>query len=68
VLYNDNKVHMIDQDYLVLLTNKSITFQTMDASWEEDETLDELKYFLKNRLSAKATENLMEQFEDYFYD
>ena len=40
----------------------------MDASWEEDETLDELKYFLKNRLSAKATENLMEQFEDYFYD
>jgi len=29
VLYNDNKVHMIDQDYLVLLTNKSITFQVL---------------------------------------
>ena len=29
VLYNDSKVHMIDQDYLVLLTNKSITFQVL---------------------------------------
>ena len=42
--------------------------QTMDASWKEDAALDELKFFLKNRLRAKATENILEEFEDYFYD
>jgi len=68
VLYNDNMVHMIDQEYLVLLSNKSITFQTMDASWEEDEELDEMKSFLKNKLRRKETENILEELEDYLYE
>lgn len=68
MLYNDNMVHMIDQEYLVLLSNKSITFQTMDASWEEDEELDEMKSFLKNKLRRKETENILEELEDYLYE
>jgi len=68
VLYNDNKVHMIEQEYLVLLSNKSITFQTMDASWKADEDLDELKSFLKNKLQNKKMESILEEFEDYFYE
>jgi len=30
---NDSNINMIHQDYLVLKSDKSITYQTMDASW-----------------------------------
>jgi len=58
VQFQDPSVRMVSQDFLVLPTNKSILFQTMDATWmlnkNEEEDKDELIAFILKRKMEKS--------------